>query len=592
MIGFTRSFPGRRRLAQAPPRPENLYLIDGIGPFFRGYKKFRINWSKIPWERIQRLRGERRDRFFAGVRRDLEIFCEKAREIGCNAISLDDLPHLADHEFYEDDVRAQMALDRADFRPCFQVVRQQGLRVFLTMDVMVYTPALLERVGTREGRISSFLTELLDRFFGDFPEVDGVILRIGEADGQDVRERFHSQLVMKNPGMVNRFLRTILPVFEKHRRTCVFRTWTVGVHRVGDLIWHDSTLTKTIRGIRSPALVLSMKYGESDFFRYLSLNRNFFVTDIPTIVELQTRREYEGCGEFPSFIGGDYGQFALELREAPNCIGVNLWSQTGGWTPFRRLVYLEEDAIWTEINNFVTLRLFKYGDCWEEAVEQFPGCNDPTTWIELLRLSEEVIKELLYVPDYAKQTMYFRRVRIPPIMGVFWHNIFVAHAIKRMLTHFVEDGEACIRQGHAALEKIRRMRELARRGGLPEKDIAFMEDTFSILALAREYFFRPHTPELEEMLMRAKAEYKAKYPRGSRYRYALKIDLDPFFVKPRHLAWFAKYILRDRPDYRFIDKILGLRLLSYTYLLLKRARPKMIPQFAQRSAMGIDAIFK
>ena len=572
--------------------PEKIYLIDGIGPFFRGYRKFRINWSKIPWERIQQLEGKEREDFFRQVQEDLAIFCERTREIGCNAISLDDLPHLADHEYYEPSVRERIARDRRDFLKCFQVVKAAGMKVFLTMDVMVYTPALFKKIGTRENRINQFLVELLDRFFTDFPDVDGAIIRIGESDGQDVQEEFRSQLVMKNPGMVNRFLKAVLPIFEKHDRTCIFRTWTVGVHRVGDLIWRDATLVRTTRGINSPALVLSMKFGESDFFRYLGLNRNFFVTNIPTIIELQTRREYEGCGEYPSFIGGDYGQFALELHDAPNFVGLNIWSQTGGWTPFRRLVFLEPEAIWTEINTFVTIRLFKDGEPWEEAVRKFPGCDDPTSWIELLRLSEEVVKELLYVPDYAKQKLFFRRVRIPPIMGVYWHNIFIAHAVKRMLMHFVEDHEACIRGGHAALEKIQYMRILARKCSLPEEDIEFMEDTYAILALARKYFFRPPTPEIEEKLEAAKIAYKKKYPRGSRYRYALKIDLSPFFVKTRHLAWFAKYLLRDQPNYRFIDQILGLRLLSYFYLLLKRTRPKMIPRFARKSAMGIDAIFK
>lgn len=571
---------------------EPIYLIDGIGPFFRGYKKIRINWSKIPWQKVQQLDGEERREYFDQIHQDLATFCRKTAEIGANSISLDDLPHLADHEFYEPGIRERMKADRAEFRKCFEIIKSSGMKVFLTMDVMVYTPALLEKVGYSERSINKFLTELLDQFFTDFPEVDGVIIRIGESDGQDVKEGFRSQLVLKNPTQVNRFLKSILPVFEKHQRLCIFRTWTVGAHRVGDLIWRRATLTRTTAGIQSPSLVLSMKFGESDFFRYLSLNRNFFVTDIPTIIELQTRREYEGCGEYPSFIGGDYNQFALELKNAPNFIGLNIWCQTGGWTPFRRLAFLQKEAIWTEINTFVTIRMFKHEETWEEALAQHPDCNCPASWIELFRLSEEVIKELLYFPDYAKQKMYFRRVRIPPMIGVYWHNIFIAHSIKRMLKHFVDDGEASIRTGYAALEKIRHMRELVKKCDLPEADIEFMEDTFAILALAREYFFRPFTPEIENRLKEAKQAYKQKYPRGSRFRYALKIDLSRFWIKGKHLSWFAKYVLREEPNYRFIDQIIGLRLLSYFYILLKRTRPKMIPEFGRKSAMGIDAIFK
>ncbi|MDF1813811.1 MAG: hypothetical protein P1V20_16535 [Verrucomicrobiales bacterium] len=571
---------------------DKLFLIDGIGPFFRDYKRVRINWSKIPWRRIQKLDPGSRQAFFDQVHKDLEKFCAETSAIGYNAVSLDDLPHLAHHGFYEDSVTAEIEANRQDFARCFDIISKAGMKIFLTMDVMVYTPALLEKVGTKESRIIQFLTELYDRFFTDFPAVSGVIIRIGESDGQDVKEQFRSNLILKSPKMVNRFLRGILPVFEAHNRTCIFRTWTVGAHRVGDLIWNDATLTNATCGIESPALILSMKYGESDFFRYLELNPNFFATNIPTIIELQTRREYEGCGEYPSFIGKDYGQLALELKDAPNLVGINVWCQTGGWTPFRRLAYIDQEAIWTEINTFVTLRMFKFDDTWEEALVQFPKCTDTTSWIELLRLSEEAVKDLLYVPDFARQKMYFRRVRIPTLLGVYWHNIFIAHSLRRMMRHFVEDGEACIRHSHAALGKIRHMRSLALKCGLPQDDIEFMEDTFSILALSREYFFRPFTPEIEKKLKTAKKAYKRKYPRGTRFRYALKIDLTPFTFNARHLSWFTRFILRSEPQYRFIDQILGLRLLSYFYLLLKKTRPKMIPKFARKSAMGIDTIFK
>lgn len=570
-----------------------IFLIDAIGPFFRDYKKVCVNWSKIPWRRIQKLEGDRRRAYFDRVQHDLRTFCCRVAETGFNAVSLDDLAHLADHPFYETEVRDQIAQNSSEFRELFRIIQDSGLQIYLTMDVMTFTRASTLQLGCNLEKIHRFVCELLDELFSSFPELTGVIMRIGESDGHDVTESFRSQLVLKDPEMVNRFLKAVLPIFEKYERICLFRTWTVGAHQVGDLIWHDATLHRTVYGIDSPSLVLSMKYGESDFFRYLSLNRNFFITDIPTVIELQTRREYEGCGEYPSFIGHDYEKFALHLRHAPNFAGINLWCQTGGWTPFRRLAFLEDEAIWTEINTFVTLRLFKHDELWEEAALKFPSCaKDSASWIELLRLSEEVVKELLYLPEFARQKMYFRRVRVPPLIGVYWHNIFIADAIKRMMNHFVDDGECCIRSGQVAMEKIRRMKGLAEKCGLPVHDIEFMEATFSILALAREYFFRPFDESIEQRLLDAKKAYKKKYPRGTRYRYAIRLSFSPFRMRARHISWFTKYLLRDQPAYRFIDRIIGLRLLSWTYLILKRTRPKLFPKFARKSAMGIDTIFK
>lgn len=53
-----------------------------------------------------------------------------------------------------------------------------------------------------------------------------------------------------------------------------------------------------------------------------------------------------------------------------------------------------------------------------------------------------------------------------------------------MLKHFVGDGETCIRSGHAAMTKIKRMRGLALECHLPEEDIEYME-----------YHLRAHCPD-------------------------------------------------------------------------------------------------
>lgn len=581
-----------RFIVDLPSLSAPLFLIDAIGPFFPGYDRFRINWSKIPWRRFEKMTPEELRDTFAKIRADMKIFCRSVSGIGYNGVTLDDVPHLTDHDFYEVDTRERIRIYRAEFRELFRIVRNEGIQIYLTMDILAFTPALKRQLGGSEKRQRQFFVDLVDRFFVDFPEVAGVVFRIGESDGLDIKEQFRSELVVKNPKTVNAWLKAVLPIFEKHKRRCIFRTWTVGAHEVGDLIWHEATLEKTVEGITSPALVLSMKYGESDFFRYLSLNRNFFVTSLPKIVELQTRREYEGCGEYPSFIGHDYEQLAMELQEVENVVGISVWCQTGGWTPFRRLVFLDNSSVWTEINTFVTIRLFKHGELVEEALSRLPDVPNLPALLELLRLSEEVVKELLYLPDYARQRLYFRRVRIPPLIGVYWHHIFVAHGLKKMLNHFVDDGELAIRSGRASMAKIRRMRSLALECHLPDEDIEYMEYTFEIIALAREYFFRPYDDEIRAKLKKAKKKYKKRYPKGTRFRYTVNLDFEPFRLNSRYMGLFINYLVRKQHSYRIVDRLVGLRLLSIAYFALKRSRPTMVPKIARKSAMGIDAIFK
>ena len=185
--------------------------------------------------------------------------------------------------------------------------------------------------------MTDFLTELIDRFFEDFPEVSGLILRIGESDGLDVDGGdFRSELILRKASEVRRMLSQLLPIFETHDRSLIFRTWTVGAYSIGDLMWHRRTLARALQGIESPALILSMKYGESDFFRYLPLN--------PKLLRHVVAQD-RGTPDPPGVRGlrrvsllCRAGLRAIRLWNWPkreNVVGISVWCQTGGWLPFR-----------------------------------------------------------------------------------------------------------------------------------------------------------------------------------------------------------------------------------------------------------------
>ena len=315
-IRTTSSLASRCRVLHSR-RLQPLHLIDAIGPFFRGHDVRTINWSKIPWHHLPQAAGPEADAWWALVRADLTRFADQAAAWGFNAVSLDDVTHLADHAWLEPELRARIAYYRAEFARCFEIFKARGLQIHLTMDVMTYTPELRRRMVEDKREVNDYLAELLDGFFVSFPQVAGIILRIGESDGKGVHDEFRSELVIQKPAQARKLLLDLLPVCEKHSRRLIFRTWTVGAYRIGDLMWHRRTFTSVFEGLTSPALVISMKYGESDFFRYLPLNSNFFRTDVAKIVELQTRREYEGCGEYPSFTGWEY--CAPDLLSLSSC---------------------------------------------------------------------------------------------------------------------------------------------------------------------------------------------------------------------------------------------------------------------------------
>ena len=568
-------------------------LLDAIGPFFRGIGQRRVNWSKIPFERLA-VDGPQRREQWDRIAADLTCLADEARRLGFNALTLDDVAHLAPHPWHGAALNARLEVFRDEFAELIRIIRDAGLAVFLTTDAIPLSDGVLAASGGRRKVLDRWfhgiVTDVLDRF----PEVCGIIVRIGESDGNDVRDPLCSRLHLRNARQTNRFLLGLLPLVECRGRVLVFRTWTVGAHRIGDLIWHRRTLEETLRGIDSPAFVVSMKHGESDFFRYLPLNRAFFRVSQAKILEVQARREYEGAGEFPSFIGWDCERMARELAGVENLIGISVWCQTGGWHAFRRLAFLEEDRcdIWLRLNTQAAIRILVDGATVEQVVAEFAGPDRAASALELLRHAETVIRELYYIEEFARLKLFFRRVRIPPLLHVYWDCLFINPAVRRILGYFVKDPETALRSGEAALAWFPHMLWLARETGWPADDIEFMRDTFRMITLARRYYFLPADPDLAAAIEQAKLAYKQRWPRSVRQRYRIKTSLQPFPDKRRLLRWSIALFLRQRRGYRIIDRLFTLDVLGLLYRLFKPAARRSLPKYLRKSAMGIDAVLK
>jgi hypothetical protein len=184
-------------------------------------------------------------------------------------------------------------------------------------------------------------------------------------------------------------------------------------------------------------------------------------------------------------------------------------------------------------------------------------------------------------------------VRIPPMLTVYWGNIFISHSIRKLLRHFVRDADAALRSARRCMDNLERMLPLAERAGVPVQDIIYMRDTFQLLALAREYYFAEDAPDIEARILAAKKAYKARYAkRGLRPRYRVKTDFKPLLLNPRHLGWAVQFLMRRRRGYRMVDRLVLLSGLSLIYRVIAARHPQWIPGFAARSAMGVDVVFK
>lgn len=568
-----------------------IFLIDAIGPFFRGHEKERVNWSKIPFHDLTEFDDQR----WSEVESDLRRFAKEVSKQGYNAVTLDDLAHLAPHPLHEREVADQIAIFRNHFRRFFEILHTEyNLAIYLTSDVLPMTAAVEAGIGHDTSALENYYRRLVCDVLDDFPLLGGLILRIGESDGHDVEDPIRTQLHLRSAKETNRLMRLLLPEFEQRGKNLILRTWTVGAHKIGDLIWHQGTLDEALKGVDSPNFIVSMKHGESDFFRYLPLNRAFFRIPHKKIIELQARREYEGAGEYPSFIGRDCERFSRELSTAPNMVGMSVWCQTGGWHRFRRLAFLEESNrdVWIRLNTAAAVGIFKYAKSVETVIEEFSGHEKAPAMLELLRHSDTAIHEILYIEEFARQKLFFRRVRVPPMIHMYWDCIFINHGVRKIISHFISDPERALRGGEAAAEIFPRMISLARDADLPVADIEHMRDAFGMILLARRYYFLPFDDTLAEEIRTAKKLYKKRWPKEIRQRYRVKVSFEPFKLKRSTIAWGIRLMSRKKRRYRIIDHVFTLGLLSYVYRIFRTRAPQALPKFMRESAMGVDVLFK
>jgi hypothetical protein len=496
------------------------------------------------------------------------------------------------HPDYEDSVKAKLEGYAGYYKTWIRMARERDLKVFITTDFFFSTPASHRKAGRGFLSRVRWFRDALRMFFDRYPDVAGVILRIGEVDGKDVEGDVRSHLLVRTPRHARALLRTLLPLFESRGRQLIFRLWSVGAYPVGDLIWNRRTLHQVFDSFDSPNLILSIKHGESDFFRHLPLNKQFLRTPHKKIVELQARREYEGCGEYPSYIGSDVETIRTLLQGVPGLIGMSVWCQTGGWTRFHRLTFLEPTPVWNEINTWVCIRIFRYGETDREALERYAARflkpEQAPVLIEMMNASDQAVKTLLYIDEFAERKLFFRRVRLPSTLSVYWDRILIVHPVRKILRCMVDNGEAKVEQGWDALRVVRHMRSIARQEGLPADGLDFMVDTFEILAEARGYYFRPyseeHTRKLKEMIHR----YQERYPCG----YSVRMELTPFTVRSRTLRVVLRTLLREKRGYRAFDHLITVRLLSLVYPVLRRFSRGVLPDFVHKQAMGLEAVFK
>jgi hypothetical protein len=563
----------------------DFFIIDCTTPFLQESKQDFINWSKIPYHDLER-NGEVHDKTFVRIFKNFKKYIKKIKDMGYNAISIDDLAHITTFKFYPDMLKEKIRIYRKKMAVFFKYAEKEGLKIFLTTDIMFYNRHIRKFVRYKNGAVNILLGSAIKKAFKRFKQLSGIIFRIGESDGIDVSCEFKSKLHIKTPGQANEFIRKLLPLFEENGKYFIFRTWTTGAYRIGDLMWNEKTFNRAFRNINSDFFILSMKYGDADFFRYLELNEMFFVNKTKKIIELQTRREYEGFGEFPSFTGYDYHDYYRKLKGEKSLCGIYVWCQTGGWSSFRNFTFLTNTSFWNELNTYTAIRIFKNGADPEKSAVDFYDGKKPKLFLKFLGHSEYVIKNLLYDPGFVINELYFNKVRIPPLIHVFWQNFTLTDITIMMYSIFNKNPGLSLDNGRQALDKIVKMRDLSSKLGIPY-NAEFHYDTFKLFNEARTLIYCDRSRDKLDAIKLMIRDYKSKY----RIRYEFYINIRNK-ISVNFYKILLSLLIRKRKKYRFIDRLLFNSLFSKVLLFFYMSMKKKFPEFSGTRAMPFSTFLK
>lgn len=571
---------------------ERLYLIDGSAPFFTPFVDGRRkNWSKAPLEQLLK-HGTIPTHISDGISRQMKIYLKKIQALGYTAITFDDLAHITMFDFYPYALSRSIRSYQEHFEELFALTKREGLDIYITTDLLFWNEYIEKEVGNSDVKMRALFTESLERLFDLYPEVSGVVLRIGESDGVDVTCSFKSRMVIKSPAQCNKWLHHVVPLFEEREKSLIFRTWGLGAFSVGDLIWNKQTEKRAFRNISSNALILSRKYGEADFFRYLQLNPLFLQSEHKQIIEFQARREYEGFGEFPAYCGPLYQKLYKDLQDAPHLCGFSIWAQTGGWSHFDKLTFLHNSSPWNELNVATTIAIFKDGASAASAVETFVQNRfpqvDADTVLRYVDLCQQLIENIWYYPPYATEEFWFRRLRFPPLLWIFWDTILVNRAIGMFFQFLTSDRKEQREKDKQFRRNLSELEELAKVIALPPEEYELTMETFKLLIAIRAFYLGKGKKKARKKLKLKIEKYRKRFPQG----FKVEADFAPFRLRWITVGFICSLLLRKHARYRWLDRLLLVPLLGWIFPLFKRWQQHRFPAIARKQAIGIELFFR
>ena len=263
--------------------------------------------------------------------------------------------------------RAWVDAKRADINQKYTAAKAAGLDVYCMSDLILFPKRLINLYGLTNtyGNINDPNTELwlrreLNLMFTQFPQLDGVVVRIGETYLQDVP--YHTGKI-DNPTSASL---TIIPLMNVLRNEVCVKLGKKVIFRTCNSfdVATNSFLAVSAAVAPHTNLIWSVKHVEGEFHRGNNFSKVMGLGRHPFIVEVECAREYEGKGAHPEYIAnGVIEGFEEHLaslptnsircvrdlyQQSPLLFGIWTWSRGGGWEG----PYLKNE-LWPDLNAWV-----------------------------------------------------------------------------------------------------------------------------------------------------------------------------------------------------------------------------------------------
>ena len=259
--------------------------------------------------------------------------------------------------------------------------KKAGMQVYCQSDLLLFPKRLVEKYGLKDvmgdpqnPQTEKYLRILLREMFAQFPQLDGIVVRIGETYLHDAP--FHIGDI-NNKTNADKCIIPLINILRdevcvKLNKKVIFRTWY-------SFDTNATTYMEVDKAVEPHEnLTIAVKHCEGDFHRGNPFSKVLGIGRHKQLVEAQCAREYEGKGAYPNYIAkGVIDGFEEhsdlkkqgkassinDILKSGKMTGVWTWTRGGGWEG----PYIGNE-IWCDLNAYVVAQWANNPEKSEESI--------------------------------------------------------------------------------------------------------------------------------------------------------------------------------------------------------------------------------